>query len=102
MTEYFTPGYQKDFVEGMIVATHPAPVGTFIVYAEADGKHHKTPVVLWGVQTDGSPVPITLSGAWDNVTNANMFVLHPDGSCSTFENAWDSIDEAIETMKLHA
>jgi hypothetical protein len=28
-----------------------------------------------------------------------MFILHPDGYCSAFENSWASLDEAVAEMK---
>jgi hypothetical protein len=83
----------------MLVTTHPAAVGTHLVYAHQDGTAHRVPVVLWGVLQDGSPVPITMSGVWDGVQNDNVFILHPDGSCSAFEKAWASLDEAVNEMK---
>jgi hypothetical protein len=81
-----------------LISTHPAPVGTFIVCAEPSGKHHKTAVVLWGVLKDGTPVPITLTGVWDGASNTNNFVLHPGGSCSKYEGAWDSLEQAAKAM----
>lgn len=82
-----------------IVATHPAPVGTYLVYAHHDAPPSRVPVVLWAVMPDGSPEPITMSGVWDGVENANSFVLHPDGSCSSYERVWDNLEEAVEEMK---
>ena len=80
-------------------ATHPAPVGTYIVYALKDGSTHQTAVLLWGVLNDGIAVPITLSGVWDGVGNTNSFVLHPDGTCGRFEEDWATLAEAVEVLK---
>jgi len=91
-----------EHINQVIYATHPTPVGTYIVYAEKDGTTHRTAVVLWGVLDDGAAVPITLSGAWDGVANQNSFVLHPDGSCSKFEESWDTVEEAIEAVRQYA
>ena len=101
MANYRMPGAPEEWDEKLLLATHPAPVGTYIVYALKNGGRPKSPVVLWGVQQDGTPVPITLSGAWDGCDegNANAFVLHPDGRCSTFDHSWDNIDLACEEMK---
>ena len=85
-----------------IVATHPAPEGTRIVYAQPDGTHFRSTVVLWGVLEDGVAVPITLSGVWDGCENENIFVLHPDGSCSRFDDCWAHIDDAVEARKSFA
>lgn len=84
-----------------LVTTHPAPPGTFVIYAHKDGSHNRTPAVLWGVLMDGTPVPITLSGVWDGTVNRNKFVLHPDGYCSDFDNSWDTLDAALAEMKAH-
>jgi hypothetical protein len=86
----------------LIYATHPAQGDTFIIYAQQDGTTHKTVVVLWGVLEDGTAVPITLSGVWDGVSNRNNFVLHPDGHCSAYEESWNTIEEAVETVRLRA
>lgn len=86
----------------LIFASHPAPVGTYIVYAQKDGSTHRSVVVLWGVLDDGTAVPITLSGVWDGVTNGNSFVLHPDGRCSAYEECWDTIEEAVAAASLRA
>lgn len=83
----------------IIYATHPAPTGTFIVYAHKDGSTFRSAVVLWGVLDDGMAVPITLSGVWDGVANRNNFVLHPDGTCGNFEGNWDTLGEAVEAAK---
>lgn len=83
----------------LVYATHPAPPGTYIVYAHRDGSTDRTAVLLWGALDDGTVVPITLSGVWDGVGNRNNFVLHPDGSCGKFEENWATIDEAIEAVK---
>jgi hypothetical protein len=90
----------KEYDEAVLFATHPAPPGTFVAYAHKDGTSSRTPVVLWGVLQDGLPVPITLSGVWDGVSNRNSFVLHPDGSCSAFEKEWSSLDQAVAEMAL--
>lgn len=84
-----------------IYATHPAPAGTYIVYARKDGSTTRTPVLLWGVIEDGMAVPITLSGVWDGTSNRNSFVLHPDGSCGKFEEDWASLEEASEAMRKY-
>lgn len=100
MADYRLQGFENEtYNEFMLVATHPAPVGTFLVWAHRDGTSHRVPIVLWGVQQDGSPVPITLSGVWDGVEDENMFVLHPDGYCSAFEKSWPSLDQAVAEMK---
>lgn len=83
----------------LLVATHPAQPGTSVAYAYKDGTSHTVAVVLWGVLRDGTPVPITLSGVWDGVSNRNIFVLHPDGTCSTFDQSWRSLAEAVEELK---
>lgn len=85
----------------IVAATHSACDGTYIVYAFDDGSHHKTPVVLWGVLKHGAAVPITLGGVWDGVANRNVFVLHPDGSCSNFESSWSCLGDAIAEMKAY-
>jgi hypothetical protein len=101
MADYRLQGFENEtYNEFMLVATHPAAPGTFIVYAHKDSSSHRVPVILWGVQQDGSPVPITMSGVWDGVQNDNMFILHPDGYCSAFERSWPTLDEAVEDMKL--
>jgi hypothetical protein len=92
----------EDFDDYLIVATHPAPPGTFLVYANKDGSSTRVPVILWGVQQDASPMPITMSGVWDGVSNRNSFVLHPDGSCSAYERSWDSVEAAINEMRALA
>src|SRR4051812_2839607 len=101
MTNYRMAGIGKDqdFEEEVIVATHPAPAGTFIVYAHKDGSHDMVPVVLWGALQDGTPVPISLTGAWDGVENRNNFVLHPDGYCSAYEKSWASLDLAVTATR---
>jgi len=100
MTNYRMLGVEADAdIDEVLVATHPAPLGTYIVYAHKDGTFDKTPVVLWGVLIDGTAVPITLSGVWDGVTNSNNFVLHADGLCSNYDRSWDSVDAAIAEMK---
>lgn len=86
----------------LIYETHPAQTGTFIVYAQQDGTTHKSGVVLWGVLEDGTAVPITLSGVWDGVSNRNNFVLHPDGHCSAYEESWNTIEEAVQAVRLRA
>jgi hypothetical protein len=78
-----------------------APSGTFIVYAFKDGSHHKVPVVLWGLPDHGVPVPYTLTGTTEESTNRNRFILHPDGTCSDYDQSWASLDEAIEEMKQY-
>ena len=88
--------------DDLLFATHPAPEGTYVVYANKDGSTHRTVVVLWGVLQDGTAVPITLSGVWDGVSNQNNFVLHPDGHCSAHEECWTTIEEAVETVRLRA
>ena len=35
----------------LIYATHPAPVGTYIVYAHKDGSTDRTPVTLWEISS---------------------------------------------------
>ncbi|HEX8443299.1 MAG TPA: hypothetical protein VF631_06605 [Allosphingosinicella sp.] len=100
MADYKLQGFENEtFNEFMLVATHPAPVGTHLVYAHKDGSSHRVPVVLWGVLQDGSPVPITMSGVWDGVQNDNVFILHPDGYCSALERSWTSLEEAVGEMK---
>lgn len=86
----------------VIYSTHPAPPGTYIVYARKDGSTLRTAVLLWGVLDDGTAVPITLSGVWEGVSNQNNFVLHPDGSCGKFEDSWETIEEAIEAVQQYA
>jgi hypothetical protein len=83
----------------LIYATHPAPAGTYIVYANEDGSTSRTPVLLWGVLDDGTAVPITLSGVWDGVSNQNNFVLHPDGLCGKYQEEWSDIKEAVEALR---
>lgn len=103
MGNYRMAGYGGEFNEELLLATHPAPVGTFIVYAKKDGSAgHKVAVVLWGVLQDGSPVPITMSGVWDGVEQANVCVQHPDGSCSNFDNAWPSLEVALAELSAFA
>ena len=100
MADYRLQGFENEtYNEYMLVATHPAPAGTFIVYAHRDGTSHQVPVILWGVQQDGAPVPITLSGVWDGVENDNVFILHPDGYCSSSENSWANLQQALDEMK---
>ena len=91
-----------DFDERVIYATHPALSGTFLVYANPDGSHTKTPVLLWGVQQDSSVVPITFNGAWEGVINKNSFVMHPSGHCSAVERTWDNLQDALDEMSKEA
>lgn len=93
------PEAQDD--DELIYATHPAPPGTYIVYAQKDGSTHRSTVVLWGVLDVGIAVPITLSGVWDGVGNRNNFVLHPDGSCSKYEEDWPTLAEAIDAVRQY-
>ena len=88
--------------EDVIVATHPAHPGTFLVYAFEDGSTNKVPVILWGVLEDGTPVPITMTGVWDGTSNRNRFVLHPSGECGDYENEWDNLEAAIEEVRKRA
>ena len=100
MANYRLQSFENEtFNEFMLVATHPAPPGTFVVYAHQDGSSLRVPVILWGVQQDGAPLPITLSGVWDGVQDENVFILHPDGYCSAIEKSWPSLDEAIQEMR---
>jgi hypothetical protein len=85
--------------DALIYSTHPAAPGTYIVYVNKDGSTTRTVVVLWGVEGDGSAVPITLSGVWDGVGNENNCVLHPDGTCGKFEQGWPNLAEAIEALR---
>lgn len=98
---YYIKGYDE-FVEGIIVSTHPAASGTYLVYADDVESDHRVPVLLWGVLTDASLVPITFDGPWDGVHNKNSFVLHPDGKCTAFGKSWDHLIDAIEEMKVFA
>jgi hypothetical protein len=99
MADYRLQSFENEtFNEFMLVTTHPAPPGTFLVYAHKDGSSHQVPVILWGVQQDGAPLPITFSGVWDGVTNENVFVLHPGGACSTLDRSWDTMEEALREM----
>ena len=100
MADYKLQGFENEtYNEFMLVATHPAHPGTFLVYANRDGSSHQVPVILWGVQQDGAPVPITLAGVWDGVQNDNVFVLQPDGYCSTSDQSWPTLAEAVEEVK---
>jgi hypothetical protein len=86
----------EDIDFDVVVTTHPAQPGTYVVYAHRDGTSHRVPVILWGVLLDGSPVPITLDGVWDDTGgNPNKFVLFPDGRCGAFEENWDTLEAAI-------
>jgi hypothetical protein len=83
----------------VITGTHAALPDTFIAYCFSDGTIHKTPVILWGVQQDGSPVPITLDGVWDGVESggggqANACVVFPSGHCGRFERTWETLEKA--------
>ncbi len=82
----------------IIMATHPAQPGTFIIYVHKDGSYQQTPVVLWGVDQHAIAVPITLSGVWEGVANSNMCVLHPTGQCSRYEDHWPTLGEAINAL----
>jgi hypothetical protein len=99
MTSYtmFDPDVRETKSE-IIMATHPAQPGTFIIYARKDGSYEQTPVVLWGVDQHATAVPITLSGVWDGVTNRNMCVLHPTGQCSRYEDYWSTLGDAIDAL----
>lgn len=91
-------GQKEDVDFEVIVATHLAHPQTYVVYAETDGSHHTDTVVLWGVLQDGSPVPITMNGAWDGTINQNKFVMYPDGTCAAFERSWPDLDAALTEM----
>jgi hypothetical protein len=99
MTSYtmFDPEV-RDTKSEIIMATHTAPPGTFIIYVQTDRTYEKTPVVLWGVDQNATAVPITLSGVWDGVTNLNMCVLHPTGQCSRYEESWPTLADALDAL----
>lgn len=90
---------EKNEGDLIIYATHPAPAGTYILYVQKDGNTHREPVLCWGVSDNGIVVPLTLSGAWDGVSNENNCVLHPDGSCGKFEMTWPTMDAAVEALR---
>jgi hypothetical protein len=99
MTSYKMSGAGEiDPTEGVILATHPAHAGTFIVYASKNTVLERAPVVLWGVDQYGCAVPITMSGPWDGTSNTNGFVLHPTGDCSRYDGNWASLDEAVADL----
>jgi len=83
---------------GGIIATHPAHVGTFIVYASKREVLERDPVILWGVEEHGRAVPITMNGPWDDIADAHSFVLHPTGDCSRYERNWANVDQAVADL----
>lgn len=99
MTSYKISGAGAiDPTEGVIIATHPAQPGTFIVYATKSPVLERAPVVLWGVDQYGCAVPITMSGPWDEASNTNSFVLHPSGDCSRYDRNWADISAAVADL----
>lgn len=83
-----------------IQATHPALAGTYVCYAFRDGSVEKEAVILWAVLSNGLPEPITISGVWNGThTQANMFVLMPDGRCARYEQSWASEANAAEDLR---
>jgi len=87
-----------EMTRGAIIATHPAQAGTFIVYASEREVLERDPVVLWGVEEHGRAVPITMNGPWDDIADANSFVLHPTGDCSRYERNWANLDQAVADL----
>ncbi|MBP2512226.1 hypothetical protein J3A66_000488 [Sphingomonas sp. PvP018] len=83
---------------GGIIATHPAQPGTFIVYASKGEVVERHPVIFWGVSEDGLAVPMTMNGTWDDIADANSFVLHPTGDCSRYERNWANLDQAVADL----
>lgn len=91
--------HTMELVKNTPASLVPAQPGTFIITAFADGDHMRTPVVLWGLGEFGTPIPYTITGAWDGTEQANQFVLHPDGHCSAFEHSWENLETAITEVK---
>lgn len=87
-----------DEIDDTIYATHPAQPGTQLVYAFKDGSHLIMDVLLWGVLSDGVPVPITIQGVWDGSGGRNKFVQFPGGRCADFDRSWDSFEQALTEM----
>lgn len=87
-----------DPIRGGIIATHLAHVGTFIVYASDLKVLERDSVILWGVEEHGRAVPITMNGPWDDIADANSFVLHPTGDCSRYERNWANLDQAVADL----
>lgn len=101
MTNYKISGAGDiDPTEGVIIATHPAQPGTFIIYASKQSVLERTPVLLWGVDQYGCAVPITMSGPWDEASNTNSFVLHPTGDCSRYDRNWPDVSAAVTDLML--
>jgi len=80
---------------GGIIATHLAHPGTFIVFASKGKVVERHPVILWGVNKDGLAVPMTMNGTWDDIADANSFVLHPTGDCARYDRVWATLDQAV-------
>ena len=87
-----------EMTRGGIIATHPAQAGTFIVYASDLEVLKRDPVILWGVEEHGRAVPITMNGPWDDIADANSFVLHPTGDCSRYERNWVDAAQAVADL----
>jgi hypothetical protein len=86
----------------LIYATNPAHPGSYVVSVSKDGSINRTPVLCWGVLSAGDVVPLTLGGVWDGASDSsNQCVLHPDGSCSTYNSNWPTLVEAVEDLKKH-
>ncbi|HYI43678.1 MAG TPA: hypothetical protein VD768_08670 [Sphingomicrobium sp.] len=98
MTDYRFVGLEKSENFELLVATHPASPGTQLVYVWSDAIT-MTPVILWGVLIDGTPVPITQSGVWDGSDQMNQTVLHSDGRCTGYEESWETLDAAVEHIR---
>jgi len=86
-----------DFIT--IHATHPAGPGIYYCMVEPDAVF-KEPVVLWGVLSNGSPVPITMTGPYGG-TGGRMkdFVLFPNGHCSGLDVAWEDEKSAVASIR---
>ncbi len=82
----------------LIYATQPAQAGTYIVYPERYGSTCRSVVLLWGLLRDGTLVPITLNGPWDDGWESPSFVLYPDGSCAIYHRVWASSEDAIRAF----
>ena len=101
MSKYVMNGADPEDFD-TIYATHPALPGTYIGYALQDRHLHREPVVLWGVLSNGSPEPISLDGVWGGTTQANSFVIFPDGHCARYEQSWPSVEEALAALEEKA
>jgi hypothetical protein len=92
--------------ENPILTYLPAAPGTFVLVAflglvvlePGDDRYYKAAVIAWGLPLDGVPIPITIEGPNDGMTD-NLPILTPDGKVTQVaDREYDNLDAWLATL----